>query len=97
MKESKRRKVKENGSMETGSSSEFLDKGKAMRGGTGKRHDVVSDTKVEPFVARSDHNPKELKSWAKRTGFVSNYSGEVGTSASENFDSVGFDVKNVDY
>uniref|UniRef100_A0A0R0ITE3 Nucleobase-ascorbate transporter 11 n=1 Tax=Glycine max TaxID=3847 RepID=A0A0R0ITE3_SOYBN len=75
--------------METGSSSEFLDKGKAMRGGTGKRHDVVSDTKVEPFVARSDHNPKELKSWAKRTGFVSNYSGEVGTSASENFDSVG--------
>ncbi|KAL5177459.1 Nucleobase-ascorbate transporter 12 [Glycine soja] len=79
--------------METGSSSEFLDKGKAMRGGTGKRHDVVSDTKVEPFVARSDHNPKELKSWAKRTGFVSNYSGEVGTSASENFDSVGFDRK----
>ncbi|KHN37130.1 Nucleobase-ascorbate transporter 11 [Glycine soja] len=75
--------------METGSSSEFLDKGKAIRGGTGKRHDVVSDTKVEPFVARSDHNPKELKSWAKRTGFVSNYSGEVGTSASENFDSVG--------
>ena len=48
-------------------------------------------------MARSDHNPKELKSWAKRTGFVSNYSGEVGTSASENFDSVGFDVKNVDY
>ncbi|KAL5165796.1 Nucleobase-ascorbate transporter 11 [Glycine soja] len=81
--------------METGSSSEFLDRGKAMRDGTGKRHDV-SDAKVEPFVPRSDHNPKELKSWAKRTGFVSDYSGEAGTSANENFDSVGFDVKSVD-
>ena len=49
MKESKRRKVKENGSMETGSSSEFLDKGKAMRGGTGKRHDVVNDAKLSPL------------------------------------------------
>ena len=82
-----KKQVKENGSMETGSSSEFLDRGKAMRDGTGKRHDV-SDAKVEPFVPRSDHNPKELKSWAKRTGFVSDYSGEAGTSASENFDGV---------
>ncbi|RDX88582.1 Nucleobase-ascorbate transporter 11, partial [Mucuna pruriens] len=77
--------------METGSSSELLDN-KAMRGGTGKRHDVGA-AKVEPFVPRSDHNPKELRSWAKKTGFVSDYSGEAGTSASEKFDSVGFDVE----
>ncbi|TKY58717.1 Nucleobase-ascorbate transporter 11 [Spatholobus suberectus] len=81
--------------METGSSSEFLDRGKATRGGTGKGHDLGA-AKVEPFVPRSDHNPKELRSWAKRTGFVSDYSGEAGTSASEKFDSVGFDVKSVD-
>nr|KYP66235.1 Nucleobase-ascorbate transporter 11 [Cajanus cajan] len=84
--------------METGSSSEFLDRGKAMRGGgTGMKHDVgAAKAKVEPFVARSDHDPQELRSWAKRTGFMSDYSGEAGTSASEKFDSVGFDVKSVD-
>ncbi|KAL9327385.1 hypothetical protein ACSQ67_008030 [Phaseolus vulgaris] len=81
--------------METGSSSEFLDRGKAMEGGTGKKPDVGA-AKVEPFVPKSDHSPKELRSWAKRTGFVSDYSGEAGTSASEKFDSVGFDVKSVD-
>ncbi|XP_027346947.1 nucleobase-ascorbate transporter 11-like isoform X2 [Abrus precatorius] len=73
--------MKENASMETGSSSEFIDRG--------KRHDP-SAAKVEPFVPRSEHNPKELRSWAKRTGFVSDYSGEAGTSASEKFDSVEF-------
>ena len=41
-----KKQVKENGSMETGSSSEFLDRGKAMRDGTGKRHDVVNDAKL---------------------------------------------------
>ncbi|XP_027916635.1 nucleobase-ascorbate transporter 11-like [Vigna unguiculata] len=66
--------------METGSS-------KAMGGGSGKKHDVGA-AKVEAFVPKSDHNPKELRSWAKRTGFVSDYSGEAGTSASEKFDSV---------
>lgn len=81
--------------METGSSSKFLDMSKAMGGGTGKKHDVGA-AKVEPFVPKSDHNPKELRSWAKRTGFVSDYSGEAGTSASEKFDSVGFDVKSAD-
>ncbi|KAK7361338.1 hypothetical protein VNO77_03389 [Canavalia gladiata] len=49
--------------------------------------------KVEAFVPTSDHNPKELRSWAKRTGYVSDCSGEAGTSASEKFDSVGFDVE----
>ncbi|XP_061343242.1 nucleobase-ascorbate transporter 11-like [Gastrolobium bilobum] len=82
--------------MENGSISESLDRGKAMRGGSGKRHDPNAAI-VEPFVPRSEHNPKELRSWAKRTGFVSDNSGEAGTSASEKFDSVGFDVeKSVD-
>lgn len=90
--ELKIKKVKENVSMETESRSEFLDTGKAMRGGNGKRHGP-SVIKVEPFVPRSEHNPKELRSWAKRTGFVSDCSGEAGTSASEKFDSVGFDVE----
>ncbi|KAL2344417.1 hypothetical protein Fmac_005702 [Flemingia macrophylla] len=84
--------------METGSSSEFLDRGKAMTGGgNGKKHDVgAAKANVEPFVPRRDYNPQELRSWAKRTGFVSDYSGEAGTSASEKFDSAGFDVKSVD-
>ncbi|KAK7346061.1 hypothetical protein VNO80_20574 [Phaseolus coccineus] len=81
--------------METGSSSEFLDRGKAMKVGTGKKHDAGA-AKVEPFVPKSDHSPRELRSWAKRTGFVSDYSGEAGTSASEKFDSAGFDMKSVD-
>ncbi|GAU46558.1 hypothetical protein TSUD_190830 [Trifolium subterraneum] len=74
--------------METGSSSEILDKGKVMRGGNSKKKQDSNGIKIEPFVPRRDHNPKELKTWAKKTGFVSDYSGEAGTIASENFDSV---------
>ncbi|PKA48762.1 Nucleobase-ascorbate transporter 11 [Apostasia shenzhenica] len=36
---------------------------------------------VEPFVAKADHNPRELKSWAKRTGFNPNFSGETTVSS----------------
>ncbi|MED6132075.1 hypothetical protein PIB30_015864 [Stylosanthes scabra] len=81
--------------METESSSEFLGRGKIMKGGNDKRNGPTNGIKVEPFVPTSEHNPKELRSWAKRTGFVSvsDYSGEAGTSASEKFDSVGFDVE----
>jgi solute carrier family 23 (nucleobase transporter), member 1 len=32
--------------------------------------------RIEPFVPRTDHNPTELKTWAKRTGFKPN-SGEL--------------------
>ncbi|KAF7809394.1 nucleobase-ascorbate transporter 11-like isoform X1 [Senna tora] len=55
----------------------------------GKRHTdtpVSVPARVEPFVPKTDHNPKELRSWAKRTGFVSDYSAEAGTSAGENTD-----------
>ncbi|KAJ0970591.1 hypothetical protein J5N97_018550 [Dioscorea zingiberensis] len=36
--------------------------------------------RIEPFVPRTDHNPNELKSWAKRTGFNPNFSGETTIS-----------------
>ncbi|KAK2407967.1 nucleobase-ascorbate transporter [Trifolium repens] len=83
---------KEKAKMETGSSSEILDKGKVMRGGNSKKKQDSNGIKIEPFVPRRGHNPKDLKTWAKKTGFVSDYSGEAGTSASENFDSVVVDV-----
>ncbi|KAK2397076.1 hypothetical protein QL285_058698 [Trifolium repens] len=35
------------------------------------------------FVSKSDHNQRNLGSWAERTGFVCNYSGEAGSSESE--------------
>ncbi|XP_058775138.1 nucleobase-ascorbate transporter 11-like [Vicia villosa] len=84
--------------METGLSSKNLDKGRIKKGGNSKKKELSSNgIKIEPFVPRRDHNPKELKTWAKRTGFVSDYSGEVGTSASGNFDSdvVDYDHKEV--
>ncbi|KAF7129239.1 hypothetical protein RHSIM_Rhsim10G0173300 [Rhododendron simsii] len=39
--------------------------------------------RLEPFVPRKGHDPKELRSWAKKTGFVSNLSGETGISVSQ--------------
>lgn len=67
--------------METGSKEAV----RSVRGGTGKRQGLV-EAKVEPFVPKTDHNPRDLRSWAKRTGFVSDYSGEAGTSGSEKFE-----------
>lgn len=53
--------------------------------------------RIDPFVPRKDHNPGELRSWAKKTGFVSDFSGETSTSASEQFSSR-FDLeKGVDH
>lgn len=76
--------------METGSNPETLKRGEgvSVRGGTGKRHGA-NGAKVDPFVPKTDHNPRELRSWAKRTGFVSDYSGEAGTSGSAKFESFG--------
>ncbi|XP_039122505.1 nucleobase-ascorbate transporter 11 isoform X2 [Dioscorea cayenensis subsp. rotundata] len=36
--------------------------------------------RIEPFVHNNDHNPRDLKSWAKRTGFNPNFSGETVVS-----------------
>ena len=69
--------------MDKGSSLEVEDK--AERGKKG-------GSRIDPFVPRTDHNPRDLKSWAKRTGFVSTFSTE--TSASERNDgSAGFDLE----
>ncbi|KAE9613337.1 hypothetical protein Lal_00027653 [Lupinus albus] len=63
---------------------------KGVRGsGTGNNRNGSVDPKIDPFVPRREHNPRELRSWAKRTGFVSDYSGEVGSSASVKFESLG--------
>ncbi|KAK7252441.1 hypothetical protein RIF29_36376 [Crotalaria pallida] len=58
-------------------------------GGNGNKRNGSVGAEVDPFVPRSEHNPRELRSWAKRTGFVSDYSGEAGTSSSEKFESLG--------
>ncbi|XP_022752046.1 nucleobase-ascorbate transporter 11-like isoform X2 [Durio zibethinus] len=72
--------------METGSSSDSLERAETLRGRGNKLGSMLP--KIEPFVPKSDHSPKELRSWAKRTGFVSHLSGETGTASStENFDS----------
>ncbi|KAJ0770704.1 putative xanthine/uracil/vitamin C permease [Helianthus annuus] len=57
--------------MDRGSTSESTNKqkGKKLR------------SKIEPFVPQGDHNARDLRSWAKRTGFVSIFSGEVGSSS----------------
>uniref|UniRef100_A0A5B6YPE9 Nucleobase-ascorbate transporter 11 n=1 Tax=Davidia involucrata TaxID=16924 RepID=A0A5B6YPE9_DAVIN len=65
--------------MESGSSSEAREKAGTQKG---QKHGSVLP-KIEHFVPKKDHNPIELRSWAKRTGFVSNFSGETGTSVSE--------------
>ncbi|PSS30030.1 Nucleobase-ascorbate transporter like [Actinidia chinensis var. chinensis] len=65
-----------------------------MEGGSGSKSPERANTqkgqklasvlpKVEPFVPRKGYDPKELRSWAKRTGFVSNFSGESSISVSE--------------
>ncbi|XP_035549487.1 nucleobase-ascorbate transporter 11-like isoform X1 [Juglans regia] len=81
--------------MKPGSSSDSLGKVERVKGGgTTRLGSVLPNPKVEPFVPRIDHNPNELRSWAKRTGFVSGYSGGTETSASEKNDSALFDLEN---
>ncbi|XP_071706645.1 nucleobase-ascorbate transporter 11 [Rutidosis leptorrhynchoides] len=60
--------------MERGSSSESRNKADKQKG-------QKQGSRIEPFVTQGDHNAKDLRSWAKKTGFVSSiFSGEVGTS-----------------
>ncbi|KAK8566201.1 hypothetical protein V6N13_021275 [Hibiscus sabdariffa] len=81
--------------MEKGSNPDSLEKSEPANGRGGKLGSMLP--KIEPFVPRRDqnHNPRELRSWAKRTGFVSHLSGETGTASStERFDSsTGFNVE----
>lgn len=66
--------------MERGSSSETLDQAGKHKGGQ-KLGSMLPQ--IEPFVPKRDHNPRELKSWAKRTGFVSTFSGETTASVTD--------------
>ncbi|KAB5547516.1 hypothetical protein DKX38_010922 [Salix brachista] len=42
-----------------------------------------ANSRIDPFVPRTDHNPRELRSWAKRTGFVSTFSAETTASSND--------------
>lgn len=53
------------------------------RGSAKKGEKNGSEAKIEPFVSERGHDPKELRSWAKRTGFVSTFSGEAETERRE--------------
>ncbi|XP_075653596.1 nucleobase-ascorbate transporter 11 [Castanea sativa] len=87
--------MKKNAKMEAGSSSQFPDKPERVKGASISSRLGSMFPKIEPFVPRIDHNPNELRSWAKRTGFVSDYSGETraSASASDKNDSAGFDLE----
>ncbi|XP_008786258.2 nucleobase-ascorbate transporter 11-like [Phoenix dactylifera] len=65
--------------MESGSSSGGFGKGEERPKGRQKPGPWLP--RIEPFVPRTDHNPKELKSWARRTGFNPNVSGETTVSS----------------
>lgn len=74
--------------MATGSSSETLDRASNRRN-RGSRHGFEpsnnnDDDNIPPFVPTvvRDRDPRDLRSWAKRTGFVSIFSGETGTDSS---------------
>ncbi|EOA16123.1 hypothetical protein CARUB_v10004255mg [Capsella rubella] len=60
-------------------------KGKGSGGGNGERKFGAFLKRVEPFLPRKDLNPRDLRSWAKKTGFVSDYSGETSTSTRTKF------------
>ncbi|XP_050126674.1 nucleobase-ascorbate transporter 11 isoform X1 [Malus sylvestris] len=76
--------------MDPGSGSESLAKAERGRGPRGGAAIGSVEPKISAFVPRRDHSPRELKSWAKRTGFVSTFSGETAASGSERNDSAGF-------
>ncbi|XP_050205443.1 nucleobase-ascorbate transporter 11 [Mercurialis annua] len=85
--------------METGSSSNSANKKEKQQkqgdNNSSRNNRIKSKLssmlpKIEPFVPRTDHlNPRELRSWAKRTGFVSTFSSETAKTNSGKFDSSG--------
>ncbi|OMO56293.1 Xanthine/uracil/vitamin C permease [Corchorus capsularis] len=80
--------------METGSGSDSVPKPETLRGRGSKLGSMLP--KLEPFVPKRDHlNPRDLRSWAKRTGFVSYLSGEASSANStQKFDSsTGFNAE----
>lgn len=67
--------------MASGSSSKPPEK---TGGEPGRHRPGPWPPKIEPFVPNTDHNPRELKSWAKRTGF--HFSGEAEASGRSGVD-----------
>ncbi|KAL6959499.1 Nucleobase-ascorbate transporter 11 [Sarracenia purpurea var. burkii] len=78
--------------MESGSSSDARERAHTQKGQ--KPAPVLP--KLEPFIPRKGHDPKELRSWAKRTGFVSNFSGESGISVGQSFEDDKSDITEFD-
>ncbi|KAG6600689.1 Nucleobase-ascorbate transporter 11, partial [Cucurbita argyrosperma subsp. sororia] len=77
--------------MESGSTA--MDKVETGKRGA-KLGSMVSQTPmVDRFVPRADHNPRDLRSWAKRTGFVSSFSGETTSIVGEKNESARFDLE----
>ncbi|CAF2067277.1 unnamed protein product [Brassica napus] len=74
--------------MESGSG---LDPSKSKGSGSGEGKFGAFLKRVEPFLPRKELNPVELRSWAKKTGFVSDYSGETSTKLGET-ESSAFDL-----
>lgn len=54
---------------------------KGKGSGNGERKFGAFLKRVEPFLPKKDLNPRDLRSWAKKTGFVSDYSGETSTTS----------------
>lgn len=74
--------------MESGSG---LDPSKSKGSGSGEGKFGAFLKRVEPFLPRKELNPVELRSWAKKTGFVSDYSGETSAKLGET-ESSAFDL-----
>ncbi|KAI5436662.1 hypothetical protein KIW84_022973 [Lathyrus oleraceus] len=52
-----------------------------------KKVSMKTGSNLESLVVpKSDEKPRDLRSWAKKTDFVSDYSGEAGSSGSEKFE-----------
>uniref|UniRef100_A0A7N0TU06 Nucleobase-ascorbate transporter 11 n=1 Tax=Kalanchoe fedtschenkoi TaxID=63787 RepID=A0A7N0TU06_KALFE len=64
--------------MDNGSSSEAFTKSRRQRRGG---QEAPAPPKIESFVPKKGYTPDELKSWAKRTGFVSTFSSEISNAS----------------
>ncbi|XP_010555413.1 PREDICTED: nucleobase-ascorbate transporter 11 [Tarenaya hassleriana] len=75
--------------MEAGSGSDpSANPGKKREKGSGNGERKFGSflQRVDPFFPRRDLNPRDLRSWAKKTGFVSDHSGETSASTRAKYD-----------
>ncbi|KAJ4964909.1 hypothetical protein NE237_016758 [Protea cynaroides] len=76
--------------MDEGSSSKNLEKVDMHKG---RPKPNSWPPQVEPFVPRTDHNPRDLMSWAQRTGFNPKFSGETASIVNEKNGNDVFDIE----